>query len=109
MPVIGFMMVGSIVFMAVGKVLPSIITSLARSVIFLLPLILILPHYWQLDGVWLAFPLADILTFLLTLLLLIPLLTEFRRRSKEHYYNGEDSQPGAPKTPEAREKATINR
>ena len=88
MPVIGFMMVGSIIFMSIGKVIQSILTSLARSVIFLLPLILILPQYWEIDGVWLAFPISDVFTFLLTLALLIPLLTEFRRRSKEHYYNG---------------------
>jgi len=106
MPVIGFMMVGSIIFMSIGKVIQSILTSLARSVIFLLPLILILPRYWEIDGVWLSFPISDVFTFLLTLALLIPLLTEFRRRSKEHYYNGRNTQT---ETPEVEEKAPLNR
>ncbi|MGD9142996.1 MAG: MATE family efflux transporter, partial [Dehalococcoidia bacterium] len=109
MPVIGFMMVGTIVFQAIGKIMQSIVTSLARTVIFLLPLILILPHYWGLDGVWLAFPLSDVLTFLFVLALLIPLLTEFKRKSKEHYYQGENSRPGEPETHEAREEITVNR
>jgi putative MATE family efflux protein len=82
MPLIGFMMVGSIIFQAIGKVVQSIVTSLARSALFLLPLILILPHYWQIDGVWLAFPITDALTFLLTLTLLIPQIKDFIRKSK---------------------------
>ncbi len=87
LPVIGFMMVGSIIFQAIGKVVQSIITSLARSALFLLPLILILPHYWQIDGVWLAFPITDVLTFLLTLMLLIPQIRDFTKKSTLTYYN----------------------
>jgi putative MATE family efflux protein len=83
MPLIGCMMVGSIIFQAIGKVIQSIVTSLARSALFLLPLILILPHYWQIDGVWLSFPITDALTFLLTLILLIPQIKDFIRKSKQ--------------------------
>ena len=100
LPVIGFMMVGSIIFQAIGKVIHSIVTSLARSVLFLLPLILILPNYWQIDGVWLSFPISDILTFFLTLGLLIPLLTDFNRKSREHYYNGSSPPSELPPSPE---------
>jgi Na+-driven multidrug efflux pump len=41
--------------------------------------VLILPRYWQLNGVWLSFPGADVLTFLLTLALLIPLIRRFQK------------------------------
>ncbi len=99
MPVIGFMMVGSIIFQAIGRVLPSILTSLARSVIFLLPLILILPRYWEIDGVWMSFPISDLLTFLLTLGLLFPILADFSRKSKESYYNGGNVEPEQTKPP----------
>jgi Na+-driven multidrug efflux pump len=82
LPVIGFMMVGSVIFMSIGKVVQSIVTSLARSAIFLLPTVLILPRFWGIDGVWLAFPITDVLTLLLTIALLVPQLFYFRRHSK---------------------------
>jgi len=76
---IGFVMVGSLVFQSIGKAVQSFITSISRAALFLIPLVFILPHFLQLDGVWLAFPIADALTFLLTLALLIPQIREFRR------------------------------
>jgi putative MATE family efflux protein len=83
MPVIGLMMVGQIIFQAIGKVIQAIVSSLARSALFLLPTVLILPQFWGIDGVWLAFPLTDALTFLLTLILLMPLIKDFIRKSKQ--------------------------
>lgn len=82
LPMIGIMMAGSIIFQAVGKVVQSIITSMARSAIFLLPTVLVLPRIWGIDGVWLAFPITDILTLLLTAALLFPLLKDFHRKSR---------------------------
>jgi putative MATE family efflux protein len=78
MPMIGFMMIGSIMFQAIGKATQSFITAVARPVLFLIPLIFILPRFLQLDGVWWSFPLADALTVLLTLSLLIPQIRELR-------------------------------
>jgi putative MATE family efflux protein len=75
---IGFIMVGSIIFQSIGKAVQSFVTAISRSVVFLIPLILILPRFWQLDGVWLAFPITDALTFLLTLALLIPQIRELK-------------------------------
>lgn len=75
---IGFMMVGSIIFQSIGKAVQSFVTAISRSVMFLIPLILILPSFWQLDGVWLAFPITDALTFILTLALLIPQIRELK-------------------------------
>ena len=67
------------VFQAIGKAIQSFITAISRPVLFLLPLIFILPRFWQLDGVWLAFPITDVLTFMLTLILLIPQIRFFRK------------------------------
>ena len=75
---IGFMMVGSLVFQSIGKAAQSFITSISRPALFLIPLIFILPHFWQLNGVWLAFPISDALSSLLTLVLLIPQIRELR-------------------------------
>ena len=76
---IGFIVIGSIVFQAIGKAPQAFITAIARPALFLLPLVFILPNYWQLDGVWLAFPITDALTSILVLVLLIPEMKMFRR------------------------------
>ncbi len=76
---IGFMIVGSIIFQAIGKAPQAFVTAVARPALFLLPLVFILPNYWQLDGVWLAFPITDALTSILVLVLLIPEIKMFRR------------------------------
>ena len=80
MPLIGFAMVGSIIFQAIGKAIQSFVTAISRPALFLIPLIFILPHYWQLDGVWWAFPISDGLTVILTFILLVPQVREFRRQ-----------------------------
>jgi len=87
MPIIGMMMVGQVIFQAIGKVIQAIVTSLARSAIFLLPTVLIFPRFWGIDGIWAAFPITDVLTLVLTLGLMIPLLLDFRRRSKQQYFD----------------------
>jgi len=59
------------------------VTSLARSALFLLPTVLIFPQFWGIDGVWLAFPITDVLTLILVVSLLIPQLNYIRRKSKQ--------------------------
>lgn len=89
MPIIGLMMVGQVIFQALGKVIQAIVSSMARSAIFLLPTVLIFPHFWGIDGVWVAFPITDVLTLLLTVGLMIPILLDFRRKSKKPYFGGQ--------------------
>lgn len=76
---IGLMMVGSLVFQSIGKAKQSFVTAISRPFLFLIPLIFLLPRLFQLDGIWLAFPIADALTFILTLILLIPQIRTLRR------------------------------
>jgi len=78
MPMIGFMFVGSLVFQSIGKAKQSFITAISRPVLFLIPLIFILPRFLQLDGVWWSFPIADAFAVLLTASLLIPQIKELR-------------------------------
>jgi putative MATE family efflux protein len=78
---IGFIMVGSLTFQAIGKAGHSMLTAISRPVLFLIPLLLILPRFWSVNGVWLSFPIADALTFLLTLALFIPQVREMKRQS----------------------------
>ena len=75
----GFIMVGSLIFQSVGKAVQSFVTAISRPFLFLLPLIFILPLSMGVDGVWWAFPISDGLTLILTVILLIPQIKEMRR------------------------------
>ena len=66
LPIIGFQVVSSNYFQAIGKAKVSIFLSLSRQVIMLIPLIIILPSIYGLDGVWFAAPISDFLSSLLT-------------------------------------------
>ena len=81
--VMGMMMVGSSSFQSIGKATQAFITAIGRPIVFLIPAVLILPRYLGLDGVWLAFPVADGLTFVLTAVMIIPIIRKFRRAAAE--------------------------
>ncbi len=81
MPLFGFFNVGQLVFPSLGKAIGTLIIAVARPALFLIPLALILPRIWDMTGVWFAFPGTDVLTFLLTLGLLIPLIRQLRKAS----------------------------
>jgi putative MATE family efflux protein len=83
MPLMGLVMVGSTSFMSIGKAVPAFITALARPVLFLIPAVLVLPRLLGLSGVFLSFPTSDALTLLLTVLLIIPIIRQFRRAPTE--------------------------
>ncbi len=77
---IGFMGVANMTFVALGKATQSFISSISRTILFLIPAVLILSHIWGLEGIWVAFPLADLLAFSLMLILLIPLIKNLRKK-----------------------------
>ncbi|MDK2891960.1 MATE family efflux transporter [Methanohalophilus sp.] len=70
-PLLGIQFVSAGMYQALGKPLPSFILSMARQTIFLLPLLFLLPRAYDLEGVWMAFPIADTLAFVLTSWMLI--------------------------------------
>ncbi|WP_346353223.1 MATE family efflux transporter [Azotosporobacter soli] len=66
LPIIGFQVVCTTYFQAVGKARQAIFLSLSRQFVFLLPLVLLLPRFFGLTGIWLAGPAADLVSSLLT-------------------------------------------
>lgn len=66
LPLVGFQIISANYFQAVGKAPKAIFLSLLRQVIVLIPLLLILPRYFGLDGVWYAGPTADFVASVLT-------------------------------------------
>ncbi|MFD2413577.1 MATE family efflux transporter [Paenibacillus rhizoplanae] len=65
-PLIGFQMVSSQYFQAIGKAKKATILGLLRQVILLVPLLVIMPHLFQLTGVWMASPIADFISCSIT-------------------------------------------
>jgi len=61
-PTLVIQLIGSAYYQSIGKALPALFLSLLKQGIFLIPLILILPNYFGLNGVWYAFPIADLCT-----------------------------------------------
>lgn len=66
MPTVGFQIPCASYFQAVGKPVQSTILSLSRQILLFIPLLLILPRFWGIDGVWRTAPISDILSVLLT-------------------------------------------
>lgn len=71
MPLIGVSMIGSNYFQAIGKAKHAMVLSLLRQVILLVPMMLILPKLLGLNGVWFAQPIADVISFTVTTILLV--------------------------------------
>ncbi len=60
LPVVGFQVMASGMYQAIGKAIPALMLSMARQIFFLIPLVLVLPLIWDLEGIWVAFPVADV-------------------------------------------------
>jgi len=59
-PLLAVSLIISAYFQAIGKAGPALFLALTKQGIFLIPLVLILPLYFGLNGIWMAFPIADI-------------------------------------------------
>lgn len=71
LPIIGISIVGPVYFQSIGKAKYSMFLTLLRQFILLSPLIIILPKFFGLAGVWLAQPVADIISAVVIILILI--------------------------------------
>ena len=69
-PLVGIQIVWASYFQAVGKVRLASFLNLARQIIFLIPLILILSPIFELNGIYVAVPLAEALAFVVTFIFL---------------------------------------
>jgi len=66
LPIIGIQLIGAAYFQAIGKALPALLLTLSRQGLFFIPLLFILPNFYGVMGVWIAFPVADIFSTLMT-------------------------------------------
>ena len=78
-PFVGFQIVAGNFFQYIGKAKRAILLSMTRQMLFLLPLLILLPPRLGTDGVWYSMPLADVSATLLASVLLFHQLRRFRR------------------------------
>ncbi|MFN3941781.1 MAG: MATE family efflux transporter [Flavobacterium sp.] len=65
-PIIALQLIGAAYFQAIGKAIPALLLTLTKQGFFLIPLLGILPLFFGIFGIWLAFPIADTLATLVT-------------------------------------------
>jgi putative MATE family efflux protein len=75
-PILGFQIIGTIIFQALGHATESLILSLARQILFFIPIFYIMTSFYGFFGVLITFPMSDILAFAVTAFLLV---REFRK------------------------------
>ena len=74
--VIAFTLVGAQIvignfFQAIGQAKLSIILSLTRQLLFLVPCLLIFPNFWGQNGIWISLPISDALSFIVSFIALV--------------------------------------
>lgn len=83
MPLIGISMIGSNYIQSIGNAKQAMFLSLLRQVILLVPMMLILPKFLGLNGVWFSQPTADVISCVVTFIVV-------QREVKSHRSEDED-------------------
>ena len=69
-PIVGFQMVAGNFFQSIAQPGKSIFLSLSRQLLFLIPFIIIFPHFWGIDGVWASLPASDLVSSVIAAIML---------------------------------------
>ena len=65
-PVIAIQLIGAAYFQAAGMARKALLLTLSKQGFFLIPLVIVLPNFFGIFGVWVAFPIADVCSTILT-------------------------------------------
>ena len=82
-PVVGYQMVVSNLFQSIGKAKISIVLSLSRQLLILLPLLLVLPTMFGINGVWVSMPVSDTLSAFMAAWIMIVYMRKFKKQHNE--------------------------
>lgn len=80
-PLIGSQMVIGNFFQSIGMPGKSILMSLSRQLLLLIPFLIILPRFYGIDGIWYSLPASDILSVILGFSLLFPQIRKLKTMS----------------------------
>ncbi|MHB8127448.1 MAG: MATE family efflux transporter [Mobilitalea sp.] len=86
LPVIGTQIIGSLYFQAAGRPRTSLILTLTRQILILIPMILILSQIFGLNGILVAAPISDAISFIITASFLVVELRRLNRLERENRY-----------------------
>lgn len=78
-PLIGSQMVITNFFQCIGKVKISIFLSLSRQLLFLLPLLVLLPNFYGINGVWASMPISDFIAVVVAVTIMFVFLRRFKK------------------------------
>lgn len=65
-PIIAIQLIGAAYFQAAGKAKKALFLTLSKQGFFLIPLVLLLPNFFGIFGAWIAFPISDVLSTIIT-------------------------------------------
>lgn len=82
-PIVGCQMVITNFFQCIGKAKISIFLSLSRQMLFLLPLLIILPPILKVDGVWTALPISDTVASVVAFVMLANYFRKIKRNNMQ--------------------------
>ncbi len=80
-PIVGYQIVVTNFFQSIGNAKVAILLSLTRQLIFLLPLLIILPGIYGATGVWMSIPIADFLSTFLAVVMMVRQFRIFRKQN----------------------------
>jgi Na+-driven multidrug efflux pump len=78
-PIVGFQMVTSNFFQSIGMASKAIFLSLTRQLLFLLPMLIILPIFMGADGIWWSMPFSDLAASIIAVILLYKQFQAFKK------------------------------
>ena len=82
MPVIASQNIGAAYYQAIGKPVAAMILTLSRQVLILIPMLYVLPKFYGMQGVWLSFPVSDVLATGITIAAFIRELPKLKALAK---------------------------
>lgn len=80
--IVGYQIVVTNFFQSLGMAAKSVFLSLTRQIIFMIPMLLILPPVWGLNGVWACFPVCDFLSAVVATVFLIVQVKRIRGQKR---------------------------
>lgn len=87
-PIVGIGMVASNFFQSIGMAGKAIFLSLSRQVLFLIPCLVVVPLFFDIRGVWMALPISDAISSVVSVVLILGLIRKFKQSPQTIGFKG---------------------
>lgn len=99
-PIVGIGMVASNFFQSIGMAGKAIFLSLSRQVLFLIPCLVVVPLFFDIRGVWMALPISDAISSVVSVVLIVGLIRKFKQSPQTIGFKGVEGVESETKTKE---------